>query len=160
MKDVNHQATTPLPNSRPLHTISEDRLADLKGKGPREVLNGVAPPRLGMALLQSTVGTLAVMAVLTVGPYLWSQVVSSEAKKATPTNQPVKQDSADATKPEQKPTEAKPSDKKPATADNKKDQTQPAKDVLNKLKENDVKKDKPKDPFGTNSNLDDLLDKK
>lgn len=160
MNDINHQATASLTNNRHPQPIPEDRIADLKGKSSRDILKALPRPNLSLAMLVSTIGTVALMALLTFVPFLWGRFAGTEVKKPVAATKPDKTDNPDSTKPEQKTTETKPGDKKPVTADNKKDQAQPAKDVLNKLKENDVKKDKPKDPFGTNSNLDDLLDKK
>jgi hypothetical protein len=135
-------------------------LEGLNGNGPREALTAYAPGRLGGAMFQATVVCLLAMGVLTLVPYLMSKspdpATKVEAKAAEKKTEPaapkVEPKSAD-TKTTDK-TEKDKSDTKAASTEPKKDKDKPTKDVIDKLKENDVKKDKPKDP------LEDLLDKR
>jgi len=157
VNETNHQQTVTRTPARPAPGAREELLDGLKGKGPREVLGAIAPTRLGWAMLQATVGCLLLMAVLTVGPYLLAKHPSGDAKAAKPAD---KTDDASPAKIEPAPdpaaskkTTEKP-ETKPSAAESKKDQGKPPKDILDKLKENDVKKDKPKDPFGTSKDDD------
>ncbi len=159
MNNNNHQAGNSVPSHvRSSSTDANDFLKRMKGKGPRESLDETAPSRLGWAFVQATLGCVILMAALTVGPYLYSQVSASDGKKAV--KAPESSDKPDAAKADPKtPETPKTGDKSgTTTADNKKDKGVPSKDIVDKLKENETKPGTPKDPFGTG--LDDLLDKK
>lgn len=156
MNDSHVQRNTPRLLTHPATEDREDNLADLKGKGPREVLGALPPARLDWALGVATLVCAVVMVVLTVIPHALSKSSDAGDKKASAGAE--QKTDQDTTKPPPKdPAQTKNDDKKPATADARKDQGKPSKDLVDKLKENDVKKDKPKDPFAT---IDDLLDKK
>lgn len=149
MHDTNHQQTAPRTPVKATAAELGEFLESVKGKGPREVLGAIAQSRLGVALVQATVGTLVLMVVLTVGPYLLKSNASDVKKAAV--QEPEKKDVPEAAKTDTPPAKTTGSGepKTTATADGKKDQAKPAKDVVDKLGENQVKKDKPKDPFGT-----------
>src|ERR1700730_1532115 len=92
------------------------------GKGPAEALGPVALGKLPSSFIMATVGTIALMALLTVVPYIYSKQQAAKADQAA--KEPEKRDVADVTKPEPKPADGqKPADKTPptTTVDNKKD---------------------------------------
>ena len=130
-------------------------LHSMKGKGPRAVLSALTQSKLGWAMIQATVGTLALMAILTVGPYLYSKNSTPSESKETAQEQETKE-KADTAKQDPKvdltKTGDKPADKPAGTvADNKKDKTPPSKDIVDKLGENTTKTGVP--------DIDKLLDK-
>jgi hypothetical protein len=156
----NHQAGNSTNNHvRGSAADANDFLQRMKGKGPRESLGETAPTALGWAFVQATIGCIVLMAVLTVGPYLYSKNSSPAEKPAA--RAPEQADKPDTAKNDTKlPETPKTGDKTggTATADNKKDKAVPSKDIVEKLKENETKGGTPKDPFGPG--IDDLLDKK
>lgn len=159
MSHTNHQPSTRASAPASAAELREF-LARLKDKGPREVLGAIAQSHLGWALLQATVGCIALLAALTVGPYLigkYSQ--AGENKAAAPEKE---QGAPAAAKADPKtPEPAAPAGKTdvaPATvADTRTDEGKPSPAVVDKLKENETKVGAPKDPFSTN--IDDLLNK-
>jgi len=160
----NHQAGNSTPHQvRDSAADANNFLQRMKGKGPRESLGATAPSRLGVAFIQATLGCIVLMAVLTVGPYLYSKNSSAEEKpsaRAADTGDKVDAAKNDPKAPETPKTTDKPGDKAggTATADSKKDKGVASKDIVDKLKENETKGGTPKDPFGPN--IDELIDKK
>lgn len=59
-----------------------DFIRQLRGRRPQEVLGMVAQSGLMQATLVATIGCIGLMALLTVGPYAWSKLVSGEPEKA------------------------------------------------------------------------------
>lgn len=159
MNPANHQPTPTATNAQTSSDELRALLNGLEGKGPREVLGAVAQGHLGWAIVQAVVGCAALMAVLTVVPYLLSKNASGgDSKVAVQTPEPTEQ--PEPTKVEPKSSEpaktTDPSGKPPvAVSPPAKPPEKPSDDLLNKLKENETKTGAPKDPFGTN--IDDLL---
>jgi hypothetical protein len=162
MHENNNQVET--LNGPAVATRSPERVSAGAGevrhcKGPAESLGPVALGKLPSSFIMATVGTIALMALLTVVPYIYSKQQAAKADKAA--KEPEKKDVADVTKPEPKQADGqKPADKTQptTTVDNKKDVAKPSKDHLDKLNKTETKPGTPKDPFGTN--VDDLLDPK
>src|SRR5690348_1886174 len=70
------------------HSSADDLnhlLQEVGTSNPQDLLGAGAKTSLGVAMIQATVATVLLMAVLTVGPYLWSKSEGSVAPKpATP----------------------------------------------------------------------------
>ena len=121
---------------------------NLKGKSPQEVLGAVANSGLAQGVVLSSLITLIVMAVFTIGPYFWYEKPKPVQKEPVAAAQPVAAVAPVA-------TAASPADKSQATA---KSAAANAQQTLEKLGETETKTADPKvNPL---DNLDDLLDTK
>jgi hypothetical protein len=56
-------------------------LSQMRGNSPKEMLGAVASSNLGKSLVQATVGTLVLIVVLTVVPFVWNKLTSSEGEE-------------------------------------------------------------------------------
>jgi hypothetical protein len=121
-----------------------------RGKNPQEVLGLVAQSGLTWALLQATIGCVALLAVLTFVPFVWSKLGGAPA--ATPKPAPEQ-----AAKPEA-PAVANPPRTEPERTATGTNDTKPADpDKLNtKLGESGTKTGTPKSPV---DDIDKLIDK-
>ncbi len=118
---------------------------NLKGKSPQEVLGAVANSGLAQGVVLSSLITLIVMAVFTIGPYFWYEKPKPVQKEPVAAAQPVAPVA----------TTASPAEKSRAATQSA---AANAQQTLEKLGETETKTADPKvNPL---DNLDDLLDTK
>lgn len=88
------KTTSTIPNGLPqaTGTATQDELSNLLQEvgtaNPQELLGAGAKTSLGVAMVQATLITVALLGVLTFGPYLWSTPGADSAPKATPKSTP------------------------------------------------------------------------
>ena len=58
-----------------------DFVRNLKGRSPQEVMGIVSSSALAQAVIGSTIGSIALIGVLTIGPYLWFGPPKAKAAK-------------------------------------------------------------------------------
>ncbi len=134
--------------SRAEPVVVEDAVRALRSRSPQESLGLSNKSGLMKAFLQAAAGALLLLAVLTVGPYLYEKTFpSAKSEKQTPANQ-----SDSASKPADKPEE--PAKKKAELA--KEAPKEVPKNFEKTIGEGGVKKGDPKidrNPFNTKDDL-------